>query len=179
VRAGTVSHHYVLQTVAMAIQQIREDRILHEALATGGDVRRLCDLSAYPWPPPDAAARSDGLSVVSCRASRCASTADRNASARGRIPQAVQELNDVGDVQDGGSSASTSPPASIRATRSSADFRAWRVDVSSASRKILDQDSLSMLGHAQSSPMVSGAMVWKAERNRRADRRRAGCRCVQ
>ena len=43
-RAGTVSHHYVLQTVAMAIQQIREDRILHEALATGGDVRRLCDL---------------------------------------------------------------------------------------------------------------------------------------
>ena len=43
-RAGTVSHHYVLQTVGMAIQQIREDRILHEALATGGDVRRLCDL---------------------------------------------------------------------------------------------------------------------------------------
>jgi len=35
VRAGTVSHHYVLQTVGMAIQQIREDRILHEALATG------------------------------------------------------------------------------------------------------------------------------------------------
>ena len=34
----------VLQTVGMAIQQIREDRILHEALATGGDVRRLCDL---------------------------------------------------------------------------------------------------------------------------------------
>jgi hypothetical protein len=44
VRAGIVSHHYVLQTVAMAIQQIREDRILHEALATGGDVRRLYDL---------------------------------------------------------------------------------------------------------------------------------------
>ena len=43
-RAGTVSHHYVPQTVGMAIQQIREDRILHEALATGGDVRRLCDL---------------------------------------------------------------------------------------------------------------------------------------
>jgi hypothetical protein len=44
VRAGTVSHHYVLQTVGMGIQQIREDRILHETLATGGDVRRLCDL---------------------------------------------------------------------------------------------------------------------------------------
>lgn len=42
--AGTVSHHYVLQTVGMAIQQIREDRILHEALVTGGDVRQLCDL---------------------------------------------------------------------------------------------------------------------------------------
>jgi hypothetical protein len=51
VRAGTVSHHYVLQTVAMAIQQIREDRILHEALATGGDVRRLATCSAFPWQP--------------------------------------------------------------------------------------------------------------------------------
>ena len=47
VRAGTVSHHYVPQTVGMAIQQIREDRILHEALATGGDVRRLCDLFGH------------------------------------------------------------------------------------------------------------------------------------
>jgi hypothetical protein len=28
----------------MPVRRIREDRILHEAHATGGDVRKLCDL---------------------------------------------------------------------------------------------------------------------------------------
>jgi hypothetical protein len=31
-------------TVGMPVRRIREDRILHEANATRGDVRRLCDL---------------------------------------------------------------------------------------------------------------------------------------
>jgi hypothetical protein len=50
VRATPVSHHYVLHTVGMAIEPIREDRILHEALATGGDARRLCDLFGLSIP---------------------------------------------------------------------------------------------------------------------------------
>jgi hypothetical protein len=44
VRTGRVSHLYINQTVGLPVQLIREDRILHEAHATGGDVRRLCDL---------------------------------------------------------------------------------------------------------------------------------------
>ncbi|MFI0453829.1 hypothetical protein [Actinomadura sp. 6N118] len=44
VRTGPVSNVYVGETVGMRVQRIREDRILHEADATGGDTRRLCDL---------------------------------------------------------------------------------------------------------------------------------------
>jgi hypothetical protein len=44
VRGAAVSYSYVRETVGMAVQPIREDRILHEALATGGDVRQLTDL---------------------------------------------------------------------------------------------------------------------------------------
>ncbi|WP_395108474.1 hypothetical protein [Actinomadura sp. SCN-SB] len=44
VRIGKVSHFYVIETVGMPPHRIREDRILDEAHATGGDVRRLCDL---------------------------------------------------------------------------------------------------------------------------------------
>jgi hypothetical protein len=44
VRTGQVSSLYVNQAAGIPVQRIREDRILHEAHATGGDVRRLCDL---------------------------------------------------------------------------------------------------------------------------------------
>ncbi|MEU8278383.1 hypothetical protein ACFYOK_35515 [Microbispora bryophytorum] len=44
VRTGPVSNVYVKKKVGMRVRQIREDRILHEAHATGGDTRRLCDL---------------------------------------------------------------------------------------------------------------------------------------
>lgn len=44
VRTGPVSNVYAGKTVGMRVQRIREDRILHEAHATGGDTRRLCDL---------------------------------------------------------------------------------------------------------------------------------------
>jgi hypothetical protein len=44
VRTGPVSNVYVKKKVGMRVRQIREDRILHEAYATGGDTRRLCDL---------------------------------------------------------------------------------------------------------------------------------------
>ncbi|MFG1879539.1 hypothetical protein ACGFIV_32365 [Sphaerisporangium sp. NPDC049003] len=44
VRTGQVSTVYVNEKVGMRVQRIREDRILHEAHATGGDTRRLCDL---------------------------------------------------------------------------------------------------------------------------------------
>lgn len=43
VRLGPVSHVWINTTLGMACQAVREDRILHEATATG-DVRRLCDL---------------------------------------------------------------------------------------------------------------------------------------
>ena len=33
-----------MQTLGVSAQAVREDRILDEALATGGDIRRLCDL---------------------------------------------------------------------------------------------------------------------------------------
>jgi hypothetical protein len=44
IRTTPVSNVYVNETVGMPVRRIREDRILHEAHATGGDVRRLCDL---------------------------------------------------------------------------------------------------------------------------------------
>jgi hypothetical protein len=44
VRTGPVSDVYVNEAVGMPVRRIREDRILHEAYATRGDVRRLCDL---------------------------------------------------------------------------------------------------------------------------------------
>jgi hypothetical protein len=44
VRTTPVSNHWITISNAVPVQAIREDRILHEALATGGDVRRLGDL---------------------------------------------------------------------------------------------------------------------------------------
>jgi hypothetical protein len=44
VRTCQVSKTWVADTLGVRAQAISEDRILHEALATGGDVRRLCDL---------------------------------------------------------------------------------------------------------------------------------------
>lgn len=44
VRTGPVSGYWVSGTNRLPAQAIREDRILHESLATGGDVRRLTDL---------------------------------------------------------------------------------------------------------------------------------------
>jgi hypothetical protein len=44
VRLGPVSHLWISQTLGISPQAVREDRILHEAIATQGDVRRLCDL---------------------------------------------------------------------------------------------------------------------------------------
>lgn len=44
VRTARVSHLWINRTVGLPTQAIREDRILHEAFASGGDVRRLCDM---------------------------------------------------------------------------------------------------------------------------------------
>lgn len=44
VRAGPVSTVWVNDILGVSPQAVREDRILHEAIASGGDVRRLCDL---------------------------------------------------------------------------------------------------------------------------------------
>jgi hypothetical protein len=44
VRSGPVSAVWVNDTLGVSPQAIREDRILHEAIDSGGDVRRLCDL---------------------------------------------------------------------------------------------------------------------------------------
>jgi hypothetical protein len=50
VRDGRVSHHWINQTIGIPVQAIREDRILHEAHATGGDIRHLCDLFGLSVP---------------------------------------------------------------------------------------------------------------------------------
>jgi len=44
VRTSHISHLWINQTLGVSAQAIREDRILNEAIATGGDIRRLCDL---------------------------------------------------------------------------------------------------------------------------------------
>lgn len=44
VRTGPVSRNWINGVLGMACQSVREDRILYEAITTGGDVRRLCDL---------------------------------------------------------------------------------------------------------------------------------------
>jgi hypothetical protein len=44
VRETPVSSPWISHTLGTSPQAVREDRILDESLATGGDVRRLCDL---------------------------------------------------------------------------------------------------------------------------------------
>jgi hypothetical protein len=44
VRETPVSSLWISHTLGISPQAVREDRILDEALATGGDIRRLCDL---------------------------------------------------------------------------------------------------------------------------------------
>lgn len=44
VRLCRTSDYWITKTIGISAQAIRQDRILHEAVATGGDVRRLCDL---------------------------------------------------------------------------------------------------------------------------------------
>jgi hypothetical protein len=44
VRTGPVSNVCVNEAVGMPVRRIREDRLLYEASAARGDVRRLCDL---------------------------------------------------------------------------------------------------------------------------------------
>lgn len=44
VRETPVSSPWISHTLGISPQAVREDRILDEALATGGDIRRLCDL---------------------------------------------------------------------------------------------------------------------------------------
>lgn len=41
---GPVGSRWLSIKLGMAAQLIREDRILDEALASGGDLRRICDL---------------------------------------------------------------------------------------------------------------------------------------
>lgn len=43
-RESPVSGPWITHTVGISPQTVREDRILDEALATSGDIRRLCDL---------------------------------------------------------------------------------------------------------------------------------------
>lgn len=44
VRTTVVSNAWIIDKIGLSPQKIREDRILNEATATDGDVRRLCDL---------------------------------------------------------------------------------------------------------------------------------------
>ncbi|HEX5115990.1 MAG TPA: hypothetical protein VFW65_12400 [Pseudonocardiaceae bacterium] len=44
VHTGPVHREWITRTIGVSAQAIREDRILNEALTTGGDIRRLCDL---------------------------------------------------------------------------------------------------------------------------------------
>ena len=41
---GPADRTWLIRRLGMAAQAIREDRILYEARASGGDIRRLCDL---------------------------------------------------------------------------------------------------------------------------------------
>jgi len=43
-RATPVGVGWITNTLGMTTQTVREDRILNELHATGGDVRRICDL---------------------------------------------------------------------------------------------------------------------------------------
>ena len=43
-RATPVGVGWITNTLGMTTQAVREDRILNELHATGGDVRRICDL---------------------------------------------------------------------------------------------------------------------------------------
>lgn len=43
-RLVPVGHNFPWKGITLRPQALREDRILHEIHATGGDVRRICDL---------------------------------------------------------------------------------------------------------------------------------------
>jgi hypothetical protein len=43
-RAEPVGVQWITRSIGMTPQVVREDRILHELIATGGDTRRICDL---------------------------------------------------------------------------------------------------------------------------------------
>lgn len=43
-QADVPASPWISHTLGISPQAVREDRILDEALATGGDIRRLCDL---------------------------------------------------------------------------------------------------------------------------------------
>ena len=43
-RLVSVGHAFPWRGITLRPQALREDRILHEIHATGGDVRRICDL---------------------------------------------------------------------------------------------------------------------------------------
>ncbi|WP_157372494.1 hypothetical protein [Arthrobacter sp. Soil736] len=41
---GPVGVQWITTSMGMTAQEAREDRILHELHATGGDLRRICDM---------------------------------------------------------------------------------------------------------------------------------------
>lgn len=54
VRTCPATHSWVSRTIGASAQAIREDRILHEAQASHGDIRRLCDLFGLTPAAPNA-----------------------------------------------------------------------------------------------------------------------------
>jgi len=50
IRTEPVGVEWITRTLGMTTQSIREDRILDELHATGGDVRRICDLFGLSIP---------------------------------------------------------------------------------------------------------------------------------
>ncbi|MGT2462856.1 hypothetical protein [Sinomonas atrocyanea] len=41
---GPVGYEWITQSIGTTVQKVREDRILHEMIASGGDLRRICDM---------------------------------------------------------------------------------------------------------------------------------------
>ena len=56
-RATPVSGYYITETLGTTVRAPRADRIVHEALVTGGDVRRLCDMFGLSIPAANATPR--------------------------------------------------------------------------------------------------------------------------
>jgi hypothetical protein len=160
VRESPVSSPWVAHALGISPQAVREDRILHEALATGGDIRRRCDLFGPPSAAPSAtpalpkpAGRATKSHAVSGQGTENWPFAGTQGTMPGRRPRRPErcgmpwfEVPEMLGSLAGGRSACRTPswprPAPAAAVRTRAAGSRCRYDLSLPSQAIRARGSI-------------------------------------